>query len=164
MSSMRAVAIRSVGVVCGYGDGLSSLATGLMSGQSAAAPIRGWSGAALSVRSAVQVPGDCPDIEGFADDRKVALLARALAQVGAAPSDVPSERRGVFLGTGLSSVTPVELGEDIYPYLVDGSIDRAAAAMNVRPSAVAPWRHLPALATSWLARQWGATGAGSTSF
>jgi 3-oxoacyl-[acyl-carrier-protein] synthase II len=72
-------------------------------------------------------------------------------------------RRGLWLGTGLSSLSPAELETDLYPYLVDGRFDRAAIARDLDPERAAPRRHLPSRATLVLAEALGASEA-ETSF
>jgi 3-oxoacyl-[acyl-carrier-protein] synthase II len=100
------------------------------------------------------------------DDRKAALALAALrdALEDAGHPDLSGDRAGVFLGTGLSSVTPHELAEDVYPHLRDGRFDRAAMARDLRTDGVAPRRHLPARVTAAVASAVGATGPVGTSF
>lgn len=160
----RPVAIAAVGIVCGLGSDAESVTRALADHRSGVGPVSGWDPAALPTGLAVEVRGDVPDLPGFADDRKVALLAMAAA---AARQDAPrasAERVGLFLGTGLSSVTPRELAEDVYPHVRDGRVDRDAATLDLSRDRVAPGRHLPARATGWLAGELGARGPGGTSF
>jgi len=161
---MQPVAIAGVGVVCGLGQGAQAVLHGLRDHRSGVGPASAWPPGALPTDVAVEVPGDVPELPGFADDRKVALLALALSDLGRAGVDVPAERRAVFLATGLSSVTPRELAEDVYPHVHDGRVDRRAATLDTAPDRVAPRRHAPARATAWLAEQLGARGPGGTSF
>lgn len=160
----RPVAIEAVGIVCGLGADPDSVARSLRAGHTGVAPTGAWPAGALPTDVAVEVRETVLDLEGFPDDRKVALLAAAARQLPAIDPDVPAERRGVFLGTGLSSVTPRELAEDVYAHVVDGRVDRRAATLDADASRVAPRRHLPARATGWLAARLGATGPGGTSF
>ena len=49
----------------------------------------------------------------------------------------------VFVGTGLSSITPYEMNEDLFGHIVDGAFDRGAMAQDVRMDCAAPKRHMP---------------------
>ncbi len=95
---------------------------------------------------------DDPD---FPDDRKGQLASAALAGVA-----VPRGARvGLFLGTGLSSLTPKELELDLFPYLQGGQFDREALARDLRRDRPAPRRHEPERVTRVLARRLGAVVA-----
>lgn len=159
----RPVAITAVGIVCGLGNDAQQVQAGLEQGRSAVGPTSAWPAGALPTDLVVEVAGEFIEPNGFADDRKVALLAAALRQLEVDPA-VPSARRGVFLGTGLSSVTPRELAEDVYPHIVAGRVDRERATADVGAGRAAPDRHHPSRATAWLAQTIGATGPGRTSF
>ena len=115
---------------------------------------------ALGVPRVARVDG-VPEHPDFPDDRKAALAFAAAADAMVGIPD--AARRGVWLGTGLSSLTPDELERDLYPYLVDGAFDRAAIARDLDRDHPAPRRHLPARVTEHLARAIGATVA-ETSF
>ena len=155
------VAITGVGIVCALGRGADEVTAGLLAHRSGAVDVD-WA-VDLATRQAALVDGLVPDLAAFPDDRKVALLALAAAQV-MGETDVPPERRGVFLGTGLSSVTPRELEEDIYPHVRHGRVDRAAAIADLAGDRVAPRRHLPARASGYLACLLGARGPVATTF
>jgi 3-oxoacyl-[acyl-carrier-protein] synthase II len=160
---MRPVAIAGVGVVCGLGSDLPSLMRGLEQHRSAAAAVQGL-GSKLPFSLAVEVRHAVPELEAFPDDRKVALLMAAVRDALEGCSDVPPERRGVMLGTGLSSVTPRELEEDVYPHVVHQRVDRASATSDLASNRVSPRRHLPARALGHVARGWCATGPCGTAF
>ena len=153
------VAVAAVGVESAAGSGLETLATLMRSGGSGVGRVEG-----LPAPYAAAVPGLLPMVDGFADDRKVALLSSAVTQALHGAPDVCPTRRGVFLGTGLSSVTPRELAEDVYPHVRDGRVDRAACMDDLAADRVAPRRHLSARATGWVARSWGARGPVLTTF
>jgi 3-oxoacyl-[acyl-carrier-protein] synthase II len=161
---VKPVAIAAVGVVCGLGRDAASVSSALARGGCGVRPITAWPASALPTGVAACVQGSVAEVGGFPDDRKVALLMEAVRQVLEDPDTAVPERRGVFLGTGLSSITPRELAEDVYPHLRDGRVDRDLATVDVDASRVAPGRHLPARATALVARRWGATGPGGTSF
>ena len=115
---------------------------------------------ALGVPRVARVSGVAEHPE-FPDDRKAALaFAAATDAMGGAPD---GGRWGVWLGTGLSSLTPDELERDLYPYLVGGTFDRAAIARDLDRTHPAPRRHLPARVTEHLAKSIGAIVA-ETSF
>lgn len=121
--------------------------------------------AALGVPSLASIdhlPAD-PDFPG---DRKAWLASACLGDlIGSVPDGA---RRGLYLGTGLSSLSVGELEEDLYPHLArrpDGTperFDRASMARDLRGAA---WvhRHLPERVTQALARRIGAVQA-ETSF
>jgi 3-oxoacyl-[acyl-carrier-protein] synthase II len=161
---MRAVAVAAVGVLCGLGRDGASVTAGLRAHRSAARPMS-IRGPGLFSRLAVEVEGDVPEPDGFPDDRKVALLADAVAQALIGCPDVAPGRRGVFLGTGLSSVTPRELDEDIYRWLKDdGTFDAYGLCLDLATDRVAPRRHCPDRAAALAAAIWGATGPRTTTF
>jgi 3-oxoacyl-[acyl-carrier-protein] synthase II len=157
------VAVTAVGVVSAFGVGAGALDAGLRSGESA---IRSVDGGASVVpwRHAAAVPTPVGAAAGFPDDRKVALLFAAAGQLGDALAAVAPARRGVFLGTGLASMSPREAAEDVYPHAGPRGLDRAAAARDRAAGRVAPDRRRAERATLALAAQLGARGAGFTSF
>lgn len=157
---MKRVAVSAVGVVCGAGLGADALERALLSGELLSRRVSGLGGLPDCVVVAPDVPRDADIV----DDRKLDLLLEATRQAMIGAPDVPGDRIGVFMGTGLSSVTPDELNIDIYPYVRDGRVDRAAAIADLRIHGGAPARHMPALATSVVARMVGATGPTGTSF
>jgi hypothetical protein len=111
--------------------------------------------AALDMPLVARVVGlvDDPD---FPDDRKGSLAA---AVVGELLPRLPEGRRGLFLGTGLSSLTPDELRRDLYPALRNGSFDRAWLAHDLAPGRPAPRRHQPERVTTVLGARMGASRA-----
>ncbi len=121
---------------------------------------------ALPVRSVAAVPLDVPPHPDFPDDRKawlaLAALEGALADAGLPERD--DRRRAVFLGTGLSSITPDELSEDLYPHLTSQGFDRASMARDLSGERAGPRRHLPGRVTDFIAARLGATGPVGTSF
>lgn len=102
----------------------------------------------------------------FPDDRKAWLALTALeeAMSDAGMPRQGSRRRAVFLGTGLSSITPAELAEDLYPHLTDAGFDRATMARDLSPDRAGPRRHLPGRVTDYIADMLGATGPRGTNF
>ena len=153
------VAVTAVGVISGLGSGPAALIDALRANLSGAAAVHG-----LPAPRAVPVVHPVPELEDFPDDRKVHLLACAAAQLPTLPPDVPPSRRALFLGTGLSSVTPRELEEDVYPLVRGGRVDRSAAMADLSTDHVSPRRHLPARATGWLAERLQVEGPSGTTF
>lgn len=127
--------------------------------------------AALGVAAVAKVQG-VAELPGWRGDRKAALALQAAAQALAgagllsttgrdlaaaeARLDIGSARVGVFLGTGLSSLTPVEFEEDVVAYLRDGRIDRDALARDLATDRASPRCHDPARVTRHLAAALGA--------
>jgi 3-oxoacyl-[acyl-carrier-protein] synthase II len=163
---MSDVCITGMGVLCAAGRGISDFTDALRGDRFAG---RAHS-SALPVPVAGVFPGLLAETPGFPDDRKAdlahAACADALADAGLSEADLPPPaRRALFLGTGLSSCTPRELEEDLYPHLrADGRFDRAAMARDLAADRAAPRRHLPARVTAALAQSFGAEGPTGTSF
>lgn len=154
--------ITSIGVVTGYGSGLEVLCTGLREGRTAGRPPSTEQVAELPIPLVSSVPGSVLELAGFEGDRKAALLFEAASQLpDQLGGDLPT---GVFLGTGLSSVTPEELALDLYPHLHEGRFERSSLAADLGVHAGAPQRHLPARAAHALARTRGLHGPVFTSF
>lgn len=154
------VVVTGVGVVSAFGQGFAALSEGLSAGRSALQPLRAFEAEGLPIGLSGEVEG-VADIEGFPDDRKAALAVAAALEAGA---DRDLSGAGVWLGTGLSSVTPRELHEDAYPHLVDGHLDRDAIEADRATGRVAPDRHLPERVTAEVARRLGCEGPQQTSF
>lgn len=165
---MRApVAITGVGVLSAAGRGLGALGSALADHRFLGVPQQ----TALPVPFGGEVREPAPPHPDHPDDRKAdlafAALHDALAQAGLdGPDHWPApEKRSVFLGTGLSSVTPGELADDLYPFLgADGRFDRAAMARDLSRDRAAPRRHMPARVTATMARQLDAQGPTGTNF
>lgn len=175
--SGRRVAVTAVGVVCALGREGNTVSERLRAHRTGAAPIHRDAVPGLASGLAMEVDGDVPELPGFVDDRKVQLLAMAVEQALIGIRDVDPARRGVFLGTGLSSVTPHELAQDFLPYVKhrDGfetrdletaakAFDFEAAIRHPVANRVGPRRHRPERAAQWVADRWGATGPRGTTF
>ncbi len=109
--------------------------------------------AVLDVPYVARVP-ELREDTAFPDDRKGSLAAAVLAELLPA---IPEARRGLWLGTGLSSLTPDELQRDLYPHLRNGGFDRASLARDLDPTHPAPRRHEPDRVTRVLAERLGAS-------
>ena len=106
---------------------------------------------ALGVPAIARVDG-VPSDPDFPDDRKADLAFAALGDL-----DLPTGgRRGVWLGTGLSSLTPDELRRDLYPHLRDGRFDRRSLARDLDRDHAAPRRHVPERVAQEVGRRIGA--------
>jgi len=162
MAPQRELWITSVGVVTGYGVGLDRLCDGLLAGRSAGAPPTPAQVAELPIPLVASAPASLRPPHDFTDDRKAGLLFEAAAQL---PDELGApERCGVFLGTGLSSVTPEELEQDLYPHLEGQRFARPSLAADLTPHGGAPQRHLPARAAFALAARRDIRGPVLTSF
>lgn len=158
----REVVITGVGVLCAAGRGLSSLSLALRGDLACDRP----ADSPLPLARIAACPDPTPDPE-FPDDRKAWLafdaLDLALADAGLPARDA-DRRTAVFLGTGLSSVTPDELAQDAYPHLRDGRFDLSTLGADLSPHHASPRRHMPARVTERIADRLGATGPIGTSF
>lgn len=163
----RPVAITGVGVLSAAGRGFDALASAMANNR--------FHGSAQT--SALPVPfggivgGAVPPHPQHPDDRKADLAFAALEDALQSailddPASWPEPRaRAVFLGTGLSSVTPTELEEDLFPYLDgEGRFDRVAMAQDLSQDRGAPRRHMPARVTATIAQRVGALGPTGTNF
>ncbi len=155
---MKPVAITGVGIACALGDSASEVLDAMRAHRSGAVAVD-----KLPAKTLAAFPRALADLDDFPDDRKTSLLARAVRDLLDADGIEPA-RRGVFLGTGLSSITPRELDEDIYPYVHDGEMDWRGLLLDFSTDRVAPRRHMPARATGWLASTFGAVGPMGTTF
>ena len=124
---MTSVVVTGVGVVTAHGRGLPALARAIAEDRFCGSP----GGTALPVEQVGRVTLPVPDHPDFPDDRKAALFFLALEDALAAAEVEDEPETAVFLGTGLSSVTPRELEEDVYPHLCEGALDLDAMARDL---------------------------------
>ncbi len=159
------VVISGLGTVSAAGVGFAALASALAEGRDCTRKVD----TALPVSAVASVPSDVLPHPDFPDDRKAWLamiaLDEAISDAGIIGCLEPA-RTAVFLGTGLSSVTPGELEEDAYPHLLaDGSgFDVEAMRRDLACNRAAPRRHNPSRVTAEFVRRLGATGPVGTSF
>ena len=90
---------------------------------------------------------ELPGRADFIDDRK-SLLGWKCAEIALRAAQwsrksFPKDKVVVFVGTGLSSITPYEMNEDLFGHIVDGAFDRRTMAKDVRTDRAAPKRHMP---------------------
>ena len=159
------VVVTGVGVISAAGRGTTALGRALARGATCVAPDPG----ALPLQRVAAVPSPILPMADYPDDRKAwlafAALEDALRDASWASSLPAPDRLGVFLGTGLSSVTPGELREDVYPWLrSDGRFDRDGMGGDLAAERAAPRRHLPARVSEGVAARIGAEGPVATSF
>ena len=156
------VVVTGLGVVSAAGPDYRSLAEALRTGRHCGSNYS----TALPVQQVAKVPTSIERVMGFDDDRKAWLALDALEQALEDAGDLGHARTSVFLGTGLSSVTPDELEDDAYPHLrPDGSgFDRASLLADLTSTRSAPYRHDPVRVTNAVASRVGATGPCGTSF
>lgn len=162
----REVWITGLGVVSAFGTANKDLLVGLAENRTSSSYPWAFEPAGLPIRAMAELRQELPSLPGFEDDRKISLLFQAAENaVKDASLQAPLGRNtGVFLGTGLSSVTPRELAEDIYPFVQGDRFDRVAIARDLHVDHVAPHRHLPSRASHALSARWGAEGPLHTSF
>jgi 3-oxoacyl-[acyl-carrier-protein] synthase II len=152
--------ITGIGVISSAGIGPRPLMDVLRAGTCSASPCS--YGMDQEVARCV---GDVDVLPGFPDDRKC-WLGHQAARMALDDAGLPigGARIGVFLGTGLSSITPSELAEDVYPHLADGQFCREGMAKDLSTDRASPRRHMPSRLTSRLAEELGAGAVHGTSF
>ena len=163
-ASSDPIVVTGIGVASAAGLGAPALLDALTNDRFCGRP---WTGA-LPVERVGSCADPVPVHPDFPDDRKADLAFVAMREAVACAGGmehVAPHRRGVFLGTGLSSVTPVELETDLYPHLdASGHFDRVAMARDLSNDRCAPRRHMPARVTAGICAELGATGPSGTSF
>lgn len=159
------IVVSGIGAVSAAGVGYGALAEALASGRDCTTSVD----TPLPICAVASVPGEVAALADFPDDRKawLALMAldEAIADAGLRDALDP-DRTAVFLGTGLSSVTPGELEEDAYAHLnADGTgFDVAAMRRDLAGDRAAPRRHDPSRVTGEFVRRLGVRGPVGTSF
>lgn len=159
---MSDVLVTGVGVVSAAGASFGALSAALADGRSCGSAFE----TPLPLSRAGVVPVPIRPLPDFKDDRKAWLAMAALEEALEDAGGTGDGRVSVFLGTGLSSVTPGELEEDAYPHLCEDltGFDRSALLSDLAQDRAAPWRHDPARVTGAVATRVGATGPCGTSF
>ena len=177
----RRVVVTAVGLVSPAGESFDEFADAIVSGKSAASPIRNFDATLFPTHFAAQVsPEEMGRARGDVDagpavrvdDMKSAwgVLAakRALAAAGWKSSPpYPGDRVAVVLGTGLSSLVRGEMEEDILPWLGDdGALDLPAlgAAITKAGGHYSPARHLTDGVNRVISRVAGVTGRSLSHF
>lgn len=108
-------------------------------------------------------PNEIPEHPHFVDDRK-SLLGLLAVEQAMDDAHHPSGTCSIFMGTGLSSITPYQLEEDLYPFIIDGSFDRASMARDLHRKTAAPARHSPHRFVQYLQQKYRAAGPCGTNF
>jgi 3-oxoacyl-[acyl-carrier-protein] synthase II len=158
----RQVVVTAMGVRSAFLGGLDGLRAGLKSGRSGLLPALSLDGAAFGVRAVGEVRDPVLEVSGLEGDRKALLLMAALTDVLLLDPEI--KVGGCWLGTGLSSVIPQELEEDVIPYIRNGQLDRLQLYGDTDPNRLAPKRHLPERALAAVANRLGCAGPQYTSF
>ncbi len=164
MSVKRRVVITAAESYCAAGVGRQSLMRGLEENTCLGRP----SGYQLPISLVGRLEEELPPHPDFIDDRKSILgwncAHRAWEKAGFSFGPVKA-KTVVFVGTGLSSITPYEMNEDLLQHIIeeDGALkfDRAEMAADLRSDLAAPKRHLPHHFGALLADSVGAIRSGS---
>lgn len=164
MTVRRRVVITAAESYCAAGVGRHALMRGLERNNCLGSP----SGYQLPISLVGRVKEPFPTHSAFIDDRKSVLgwhcAHRAWQKAGFSEGPVDA-KTVVFVGTGLSSITPFEMNEDLLQHIIEENgqlkFDRAAMAKDLRPNLAAPKRHLPHHFGALLADSVGAIRSGS---
>jgi 3-oxoacyl-[acyl-carrier-protein] synthase II len=159
---MNGVVVTGLGVISAAGPRFTDLSEALRTNRSAASDYD----TPLPLTQAAAVLHPVEPVAGFADDRKAWLAMAALDEALADSGDLGDGVISVFLGTGLSSVTPQELEEDAYTHINEAGddFDRDSMLKDLAADRAAPGRHDPARVTTAVAQRVGANGPCGTSF
>ncbi len=159
-ANRQRVVVTAAETLCAAGEGRQSLMHGLAQHQCLGSP----SGYSLPISLVARYQETLPDMPEFLDDRKSLLgwhcAQRTIAQSGWKPQQSDA-KVVVFVGTGLSSITPYEMNEDLFGHIVDNRFDRQAMAKDIRTHLAAPKRHMPHYFGERLAASLGAVRSGS---
>ena len=128
------------------------------------------SGYHLPIELVARYRDPLPEMPRFIDDRK-SILGWKCAELAYQSTGwdlnrvSKSTRTVVFVGTGLSSITPYEMNEDLLGHIVETEqglgFDRAEMANDIRSNLAAPKRHMPHHFGQALAESVGAIRSGS---
>lgn len=160
---MSEVWITGVGLRSAAGNHLDDFGAALAENRFCGVPARSALAVSYVARSAV---AEEAHDSLFPDDRKC-ILGLGAAQDALYASQLDSLtglNAVIFLGTGLSSITPDEFERDIYPHLNDQGLSREAMANDLRTDLPSPNRHLPNRFAQILAQKVGHSGLGATNF
>ena len=160
------VVVTAAEALSAAGTGRESLMRGLEQNQCMGVP----SGYHLPIELVARYRDALPDMPRFIDDRKSVLgwkcAELAYQSTGWDVNSVSkSAKTVVFVGTGLSSITPYEMNEDLLGHIVETEyglrFDRAKMANDLRSNLAAPKRHMPHHFGQALAESVGAIRSGS---
>lgn len=160
---MRRVVVTSAEAITAAGFSRLALRHTLQANQCAGQP----SDVHLPIELVARLSEKFNEPDGFMDDRKChlgwAAAENTLTQAGLTMESLKASglRSVVFAGTGLSSITPYELNEDLLCHIQDGVFNRAAMAKDLRSTLAAPKRHMPHYFVERLADAVGAVRSGS---
>jgi 3-oxoacyl-[acyl-carrier-protein] synthase II len=159
---VKRVIVTAAQSISAAGIGRKALAEALQTDRLCSSP----SCSSLPIQQIATVREKIKVVSDFPDDRKcwLGIAAAELAWEEAQLGVVKSDRLGIFVGTGLSSITPHELEEDVYPHLVGSRFARQLMAKDLASFKAAPRRHMPHRLCSFLSSKYNATGASGTNF
>ena len=156
---MNDVWVTGIGTVGSFGSGRESFLNALLENRFCADSYKGH----LNVSHVARIPQSVSIPTVFEDDRKSNLglyvAQQAIEDAGLNIEEIPPEDIAIFLGTGLSSITPDEIERDIYPHIeIDENgksfFSRTSMAKSLSPNLPSPKRHLPQRLTSHLQRKY----------
>ena len=151
--------VTGIGVVCSAGSSFVEVTQSILEHRLCAQP----TGLSLPVPMWGICKDPIPFHEHFVDDRK-SLLGLFAAEQAMNDAQNPKGPYSIFMGTGLSSITPAQLEEDLYPFVKEGSFDREAMARDLHRKTAAPARHDPHRFVRFLKQKYNATGPCGTNF
>ncbi|MEC7986356.1 MAG: beta-ketoacyl-[acyl-carrier-protein] synthase family protein [Myxococcota bacterium] len=151
--------ITGIGIICSAGSGYDHFCSALQSHRIFSSP----ADSSLPVEQLAVVPSPIKAIADFPNDRKSWLAMDAAAQAFS-DAGYPQGVLSIFMGTGLSSITPRQMEEDLFPHIRDGRFDRVAMAKDLDVSKVGPRRNLPHRLVEHLKGVYEAKGRCATNF
>ena len=158
---MRRVVVTAAESLCAAGTGRKALMRALKRNECLGVP----SGYTLPIALVGRYVEEVPELSDFLDDRKSILgwkcAHTAMSAAQWSRKEQLDDRVVVFVGTGLSSITPQEMNEDLFGHIVNDVFDRAAMAQDLRKTLAAPRRHMPHHFGTLLAQSVGAHRSGS---
>ncbi len=158
---MRRVVVTAAESLCAAGTGREALMRALKRNECLGVP----SGYTLPISLIGRYLEDLPDMSDFVDDRKSVLGWKcadiALSEAQWSRRSHSKDRVAVFVGTGLSSITPHEMNQDLFGHIVEDAFDRASMAQDLRNTLAAPKRHMPHHFGKLLSESVGACRSGS---
>ena len=151
--------VTGIGVVCSAGSNYQQFCTALRENTLYAEP----TGLTLPVEVWALCKDEIPKHPHFVDDRKCHLGVYAVEQA-LQDAGYPQGKMSMFMGTGLSSITPAQLEEDLYPFVVNDRFDRRAMARDIYGEKSAPARHEPHRLVEYFQKRYNITGSVGTNF
>ena len=151
--------VTGIGIACSAGSSFTEVTQSILDHRLCAQP----TGLTLPVPMWGVCRDEIPAHRHFVDDRK-SLLGLFAVEQAIQDARNPKGPYSIFMGTGLSSITPFQLEEDLYPFVKDGTFDREAMARDLHRTTAAPARHDPHRFVEFLKQKYNATGPCGTNF